>query len=97
MMRKRLRFADFFLRSLRWLHALLCCTSMSQASVCYDVVQECVNVLMNPKSHTTILGPAAEIEVLESTKDRQVRRAYRSIGGTSLLRPFFLCVPGQWR
>lgn len=33
---------------------------------------ECVNVLMNPASNTTILGPASEIEILESTEDRQV-------------------------
>lgn len=34
--------------------------------------QECLDVLINPRSHTTILGPASHIRVLEKEPDSQV-------------------------
>ena len=34
---------------------------------------ECLSVLMDLSSHTTILGPASRIELLEDAEERQVR------------------------
>jgi len=34
---------------------------------------ECLRVLLNPASHTTILGPASSIEELDATAERQAR------------------------
>jgi hypothetical protein len=43
---------------------------------------ECLAVLMDLRSNTTILGPASQIELLEEEQERQVSRSRQATGHT---------------
>ena len=53
------------------------------SSIVRGCPDECLSVLVDLSSNTTILGPASRIELLEDGEERQVGRAWQS-GGQDL-------------